>query len=468
MVTPPFLNAEVVLKRTMSRCPICRKPAPAQVLKVLQEGREKILMRRNCPCHGEHEFVISSDARFYWLAQGDPKNSSCGCGPTCSPAGSGGKEGYLGDNASNEAKHGAIEKLSTCLALIEIVDSCNLKCPTCFADSPLGVSNLKLKYYSVENIIQRIQGVLDLKGRIEILQFSGGEPTLHPDFFLLTELVRSNPAIDYLLINTNGVRFAKDEAFIQQMGSLFRKHSNIQIYLQFDGPQEAGQVELRGADLREIRMMAIRNCERVGIPITLAMTVNQITQNHLWETVTEGVKYNNVRGISFQPIFLSGRVPNLNRAEVLPSPITTADIILGLHDQSGGQVALDDFTPLPCGDPNCATIGWRFRIGEKHFSPSAVGIDIPKLQANLPDRVNYRIEDLKHCGCDNTALGDLMKSLEVKESNAFRLFIKPFMDERTWDEDRIDRCCTHVIRPDGKLDSFCRYYYGSVTESSCC
>jgi len=38
------------------------------------------------------------------------------------------------------------------------------------------------------------------------------------------------------------------------------------------------------------------------------------------------------------------------------------------------------------------------------------------------------------------------------------LFIKPFMDVNTWDEDRIDRCCTHVIRPDGKLDSFCRYY----------
>jgi hypothetical protein len=34
------------------------------------------------------------------------------------------------------------------------------------------------------------------------------------------------------------------------------------------------------------------------------------------------------------------------------------------------------------------------------------------------------------------------------------------MDAWTWDEDRIDRCCTHVIRPDGKLDSFCRYYSG--------
>ena len=48
----------------------------------------------------------------------------------------------------------------------------------------------------------------------------------------------------------------------------------------------------------------------------------------------------------------------------------------------------------------------------------------------------------------------------MDESHTFRLFIKPFMDAWTWDQDRIDRCCTHVIRPDGKLDSFCRYYSG--------
>jgi uncharacterized radical SAM superfamily Fe-S cluster-containing enzyme len=52
----------------------------------------------------------------------------------------------------------------------------------------------------------------------------------------------------------------------------------------------------------------------------------------------------------------------------------------------------------------------------------------------------------------------MLKEFELNETNTFRLFIKPFMDAGTWDEDRIDRCCTHVIRPDGALDSFCRYY----------
>lgn len=454
-------SVETVLKKTVSRCPVCRSQSPAEVLKVTQDGREKIVMRRYCPSHGTHDFVIAADARFYWLAQGNPINRSCGCGSTCSSVG-GGKEGYLGGNVLDEAKKGMVEKLSTCLALIEIVDSCNLSCPTCFADSPVGMNGARLKYHDFANITRRIQGVLNRKGRIEIIQFSGGEPTIHPEFFRLVEWVRLNPEIDYLLINTNGVRFARDEAFVREMGNLFQKFDKIQLYLQFDGPQEAGQIDLRGTDLRKMREKAIRNCERIGLPITFAMTVNENNLKHLWDTVEYARQFDHVRGVSFQPIFLSGRTSLTQLGSALPQPITPADIILGLNEQSSGVIALDDFTPLPCGDPNCSTIGWLFRMDGKYFSPSAFNIDIPALQANLPDRVNYDIEDLKKCGCENTPLGDLMKSLEVKESNAFRLFIKPFMDERTWDEDRIDRCCTHVIRPDGKLDSFCRYYFGPV------
>ncbi len=463
-----IVGNETVLKQTTSRCVVCRKPKPAQVVKIVRSGREQVVMRRNCPCHGAQEYVLASDARFYWLAQGDPSNTSCGCGPTCAPAGSGGKQGYLGANATDGARFGTIEKLSTCLALIEIVDSCNLACPACFADSPVGVHGSKLKYYDFDNITNRVQGVIDRKGRIEILQFSGGEPTIHPEFFRLVEWARTNPGIDYLLINTNGVRFAKDDAFVQKMGELYRTFDKIQLYFKFDGPQEEGQLELRGADLREMRQKAIANCGMIGLPVTLTMTVNEDNLKYIWDTVEFGLAFEHIRGVSFQPMFLSGRVPSVYQiGGALPQPITAADIILGLCEKPN-TMSFDDFTPLPCGDPNCAAIGWLFRMGGRHFSPAAFGIDIPALQASLPDRINYDIEDLRKCGCESTPLGDLMKRLEVKESHAFRIFIKPFMDTRTWDDHRIDRCCTHVIRPDGVLDSFCRYYYGDVPEAACC
>ena len=60
----------------------------------------------------------------------------------------------------------------------------------------------------------------------------------------------------------------------------------------------------------------------------------------------------------------------------------------------------------------------------------------------LSDKVRYNMDDLRRCGCESEPLGELLKKFELDETHTFRLFIKPFMDALTWDEDRIDRCCT--------------------------
>ena len=436
------------LKRTTSRCPVCQQPAPAEVWKTTGSP-SKVYLTRTCNAHGEHTACLASDARFYWLAQGDPSNA---CGPACAcsvdPAG---RTGTLGRNAA--ATDPAVEVLSTCLALIEIVDSCNLACPTCFADSPVGAAGDRLKAHSLESLQARIRGVVERKGNIEILQLSGGEPTLHPQFFELLDWIHAEPGIDYCLVNTNAVRIAKEDGFLAALGERARR-GHFQLYLQFDGPQEAGQRELRGSDLRAMKQLAMERCEQEGIPFTLAMTVTPENLPHLWATIETGLRYSCCRGVSFQPIFLTGRRP-ASEAERL----NTADIILGAVDQAAGRLRFEDFTPLPCGDPNCATIGYLLRtpIGVRSISEF---IDFASVQGFLRDKVRYELSDLIQCGCENTELGEILHRFEMKERDAFRLFIKPFMDVWTWDQDRIDRCCTHVIRPDGKLDSFCRYYSG--------
>ena len=107
-------------------------------------------------------------------------------------------------------------------------------------------------FVPLEDLKHRIQGVIDRKGKIEILQLSGGEPTLHPQFFQLLEWAQSNPGIDYVLLNTNGVRISTDEHFARQLGDASRRR-HLQLYLQFDGVQLAAQHTLRGADLRKVR-----------------------------------------------------------------------------------------------------------------------------------------------------------------------------------------------------------------------
>lgn len=474
------LSAEELLKRTASRCPVCHATCPGEVWRV-NGAPAKVFLKRICAEHGDFSTCIASDARFYWLAKGNPGNACCGekaeteascCNPqsqilnpqpsiSCCSA-NGETAGTLGRNAHG---HGAapFEKLSTCLALIEIVNSCNLSCPTCYADSPVGIGK-SVDAVPLAELQQRIQSVIDRKGKIEILQLSGGEPTLHPNFFEMLEWAHANPGIDYLLLNTNGVRLANDSEFARRLGDMFAR-GGLQIYLQFDGVQEAGQRWLRGGDLRELRERAIARCGEVNLPITLAMTIAPENLAHVWEAIAFGLAHTHVHGITFQPMFGSGRVPEISnvqspKAKVeAASRLNTADILLSAVEQSAGRLRFEDFTPLPCGDPNCATIGYLIRYGGRTYSISDF-VDFSRLQGFLKDKVHYTLEDLVQCGCENEPLGALLKQMELKASMAFRIMVKPFMDAWTWDQDRIDRCCTHVIRPDGKLDSFCRYYSG--------
>jgi uncharacterized radical SAM superfamily Fe-S cluster-containing enzyme len=192
------------------------------------------------------------------------------------------------------------------------------------------------------------------------------------------------------------------------------------------------------------------------------MTVTEENLANVWATVSFGLGQPHIRGVTFQPFFQSGRFPGgTGPADRPPRRLNSADIILGLVSQSGGQIGFEDFTPLPCGDPNCATIGYLLKTGGGICSLSDF-IDFRQIQGFLRDRLRYSLGDLEQCGCESEPLGALLKQMEMDESKTFRLLIKPFMDAWSWDQDRIDRCCTHVIRPDGKLDSFCRYYSGGA------
>ncbi len=87
-----------------------------------------------------------------------------------------------------------------------------------------------MKAHSLESLQSRIRGVVERKGNIEILQFSGGEPTLHPQFFELLDWIHTEPGIDYCLVNTNVVRIAKEDGFLTALGDRARR-GHFQLYL---------------------------------------------------------------------------------------------------------------------------------------------------------------------------------------------------------------------------------------------
>ncbi|MBI1842373.1 MAG: radical SAM protein [Verrucomicrobia bacterium] len=457
ILTTPH-SARTLLKKTSSRCPVCQAGCPAEVWKT-HETTPRVFLDRVCPSHGLFSACLASDARFYWLSRGASDASACLSG-ACGCSAAGPAPVTLGRNALSPQPP-PFEKLSTCLALIEIVSSCNLSCPTCYADAPWSETPGK-DSVPVADVKRRIESVIERKGGIEILQLSGGEPTLHPDFFEILEWAQRHPKIDYTLLNTNGVRIAHDAGFASRLAEA-AKRRKVQLYLQFDGPRETGQRDLRGADLRATRRLAIERAGAMEIPTTLAMTVTAANVDQLWESIAFGLEHPAVHGITFQPFFQSGRfAPPQARppaTTLSPERLNTADILLNAVGQSEGRLRLEDFTPLPCGDPNCATIGYLLRLPNGQGTRSiSEFLDFSQVQGFLRDRLQYRLDDLWRCGCDSEPLGAVLKGLELHASMAFRIMVKPFMDAWTWDQDRIDRCCTHVIRPDGSLDSFCRHY----------
>jgi uncharacterized radical SAM superfamily Fe-S cluster-containing enzyme len=442
------------VKRTTSRCPACGTAVPAVVI----ERDGAIWMEKACAEHGDFRVRLQSDARWYFESRGDPSNASgscCGAGGCHAPAGHGGA-------ATADERADPFETLSTCIALIEIVETCNLECPTCYAGSPHGTGD-DVRCASFDDIVRRVEGVVARKGGIDILQLSGGEPTIHPEFERVLRWATSHPKVGYVLLNTNAVRIAGDARFRAMLADVRRTNARFELYVQFDGTQEAGQAELRGADLRAMRERAIDAAGALGIPSTLAMVVDRRTVAGVGDTLRWAVARPHVRGISLQPVFTSGRVARVE-SRTLPVAHAAAVEALGVSDvvhacvtQAPELLSEADFTPLPCGDPNCHVIGYVLRTPA---GPVGLGslVDVASYAGFLQNRVNYDLADLARCGCETEPLGELLKALELRPEHPFRVFVKPFMDAWTFDQDRIDRCCTHVIREDGSLDSFCRHY----------
>ena len=71
------------------------------------------------------------------------------------------------------------------------------------------------------------------EGEPDLLQISGGEPTIHPQFFEILDAVKRRP-IRHVMINTNGIRIAQDKVFVERLASYAPR---LEVYLQFDSPE---------------------------------------------------------------------------------------------------------------------------------------------------------------------------------------------------------------------------------------
>ena len=231
MADRPYLFYEL----TNSLCSKCLRKVEAKV--VFQDGCVYLL--KHCPEHRSERVLISTDIDYYQLCRRTLKPGQMpvkfqtrierGCPYDC---------GLCPDHEQH-----------SCLTLIEITDHCNLKCPVCYASS----SPQRLSHRSLEQVEFLLDCVVKSEGQPDVVQISGGEPTIHPDFFAILDAAKSRP-IKHLMLNTNGIRIAEDEAFTKRLAQY---RQNFEVYLQFDALDDGPIFALRGARLAESHRRAL-------------------------------------------------------------------------------------------------------------------------------------------------------------------------------------------------------------------
>jgi pyruvate-formate lyase-activating enzyme len=190
----------------------------------------------------------------------------------------------------------------------------------------------------------QIQAMLDAVVRNEaqpdVVQISGGEPTLHPDFFAILDMAKARP-IRHVMVNTNGVRVAHEEEFASRLSGYM---PDLEVYLQFDSFERQPLMELRGADLRNVRERALARLNRHKISTTLVVTLKKgLNDCEIGKIIDFALQHRCVRGVTFQPIQAAGRLEHYDPAT---DRLTLTEVRRKILEQT--TVFRPEDIPVPC------------------------------------------------------------------------------------------------------------------------
>jgi uncharacterized radical SAM superfamily Fe-S cluster-containing enzyme len=438
---------------------------------VLVERDGRVWLERGCPEHGLVRTLYDEDPRILdWLEQWTAPTKQHGVDSPGSYEPIPG--GYLGGLGEMQTQH-------TCILLQDVVETCNLRCPTCFADSSPDLAGVVPVAEVLANLDQRIarEG-----GRLDVLMLSGGEPTLHPDLATLLDEVTKRDVVR-ILVNTNGVKVARDDALLELLA---RHRDRVEVYLQYDGSSAEASRHHRGADLRALKADAIARLSDKGVFTTLTMTAALgVNDGEIGDVVKVALDTPYVGGVAIQPVFGSGRANPVDPQERL----THTGVLARLGEQTNGTVTWRDLTALPCSHPHCCSVGYLLRddAGQWRSLVALVGADrlrehlglvanriadrdVPRelrnairesllgLLSEQSSLSHPRIGDLWRDVCETCDLG-IGTLLRLAASHlpgrrqalrallgerVVRITVKPFMDVSTMIEERLLQCCVHV------------------------
>ena len=430
---------------------------------MLADGHVYLL--KYCPEHGEQTELLEEDAAYHLRKREYDKPANVTTVLTAVDRGC----PYDCGTCPQHDQH-------ACIGLIEVTGRCDLRCPLCYADSGTG------DFVPLATIEKMLDFFQDTEGNeAEVLQISGGEPTLHPQILDIIRAARSR-RIKYVMLNTNGVRLARDEDFARSLRE-FADEGGFEVYLQFDGWRPEAYRTLRGRDLTDVKKQAIANLTKHRIPVTLVMTVLAgVNDDDLGQAFLYALSEPCIRGINFQPAGFFGRL-DATREPAASGPrdrVTLSGVLTRLEQQTSGLLRGSDFIPLPCNVERVA-LTYLYRDGLGEFVPITRDVNFRKHLGLVNNTFFFTVEGvLKEAGgslgslAGTCACFDFLKDFrqivpvnyffrskekkkEYIDSNTFRVSVSSFLDAHNFDLKSMQKECVHVITPDLRKIPFSAY-----------
>jgi 7,8-dihydro-6-hydroxymethylpterin dimethyltransferase len=430
---------------TLSLCPQCLKRVDAKII----FENDNVFMLKNCSEHGFQKVLIATDVEYYKNIRNYNKPSEMplqfntkthyGCPYDC---------GLCVDHE----QHG-------CLTIVEVTDRCNLSCPTCYAMSSPSYG----RHRSLEEIEKMLDIIVANEGQPDVVQISGGEPTIHPEFFEILDIAKKKP-IKHLMVNTNGIRIAKDLEFTKRLASYM---PDFEIYLQFDSFKPEALEKLRGKDLTDVRKKALEHLNQFNLSTTLVVTLQKgLNDDEIGEIIEFALKQPCVRGVTFQPTQIAGRNENFNPAT---DRITLTDVRKKILEQTN-VFNENDIIPVPC-NPDALAMGYALKLNGQVF-PMTRYVDPAHLLNNSRNTIVYEQDEALHqqmlkifsTGISVDRVEENMKQLlcclpeihapGLSYNNLFRIIIMRFIDAYDFDVRAIKKSCVHIVHKDGRVIPF--------------
>ena len=322
-------------------------------------------------------------------------------------------------------------------------------------------------HYGSHRTLEEIEAMFDTivhnEGEPDVVQISGGEPTIHPDFFKIMDIAKTKP-IKHLMLNTNGIRIANDPGFAEKLATYAPE---FEIYLQFDSFKPEVLEDFRGKDLTNVRMKALEKLNELNLSTTLVIVLQKGKNiDEIGKIIEFALKQKCVRGITFQPVEIAGR----NREDSAHEKITLTEVrqeILNQFPLLNG----DDIIPVPC-NPDSLAMGYILKL-ENEIIPLTRYINPADLLNNETKNtivyeqdkgVQMQLLDIFSTGISVDKVQPKVNQLlccipevsapNLDYDNLFRIIIMNFMDAHDFDVRAVKKSCVHIVNKDLKMIPF--------------